>query len=73
MTPTNHVCAVYEDKIYCFAAIGDKNKNILYSDLTVQFPVRSYDGMVYSSVVYVYKCNAIILCTTKSREDASMV
>ena len=61
------------EKIYCFAAIGDTNENMIYSDLTGQFPVWSYDGMVYLCVAYVYTFNAILLCTMKSREDASMV
>ena len=47
MTPTEHVCAAYGDKIYCFAAIGNENENMIYSDHTGQFPVRSFDGMVY--------------------------
>ena len=53
MTPTKHVCSAHEDNIYCFAAIGDKNENTIYSDLTGQFPVRSYDGMVY---IFCYVC-----------------
>ena len=73
MTPIDHICSAHEDKIYCSAAIGDKNKNTIYSDLTGQFPVRSYDGMVYIFVAYVYKFNAILLRPMKSREDASMV
>ena len=71
--PTEDVYFAHEDEIYCFAAIGDKNENTLYSDLTGQFPVRSYDGMVYIFVAYVYKCNAILLRSMKSREDASMI
>ena len=73
MTPIEHVRSVHEDKIDCFAAIGDKNENTIYSDLTGQFPVRSYDGMVYIFVAYVYKFNAILLHPMKSREDTSMV
>ena len=72
MTPTEHVCVAYEDKIYCFAAIRDKNKNMIHSDLTGQFPVRSYGGMSYTSVACVYKCTAILLHPMKSREDASV-
>ena len=47
MTPTEHVCSAHEDKIYCFAVIGDKNENTIYSNLTSQFPVRSYNGTIY--------------------------
>ena len=73
MTPTEHVCATHEDKIFCFAAIGDKNKNTIYSDLIGKFPVRSFDGMSYIFVAYVYKLNAILLRPMKSREDGSMI
>ena len=73
MTPIEHVCAAYEDIIYCFVAIGDKNENTIYSDLTGQFLLRSYNDMVYISVAYVYKCNAVILRPMKSRENAIMM
>ena len=53
MTPTEHVCSAHEDKIYCFAAIGDKNKATIYSDLPGKFPVRSYDGMVYTYIYFL--------------------
>ena len=66
MTRTEHVCAAYEDKIYCFAAIRDKHENTIYSDFTGQFPVRLYSGMVYIFVVYVYKFNVILLRTMAS-------
>ena len=73
MTPTEHICAAYEDKIYCFATIGDKNKDMVYSDPTGNFPVRLHNGMLYVAVVYVYKCNAILLLPMKSREGVSMM
>jgi hypothetical protein len=73
MTPTEHVCATHEDEIFCVAAIGDKNKNTIYSDLTWQFPVRSFDGMSYMFVAHVYKLNAILVRPMKSREDGSMI
>ena len=34
MTPTRRFCTANEDKIFCFAAIGDKNENTIYSELT---------------------------------------
>ena len=73
MISTEHMCSAHEDEIYCFAVIGDKNENTIYSDLTGQFPVRSYDDMVYICVACVYKFNAILLCAMKSIEDANMV
>ena len=72
-TPTKHVCAAHKDRIYCFSAIEDKNKNTIYSDHTGKLLVRSYNGMVYSCVAYVYTFNTIFLRPTKSREDASMM
>ena len=73
MCPTEHICSAVEDEIYCFAVIGDQNENTIYSDLTGQFPVRSFEGMSYIFVAYVYKLNAIMLRPMKSREDDSMV
>lgn len=34
MTSTKHIFSTQEDEIFCFVAIGDKNKNTGYSDLT---------------------------------------
>ena len=53
MTPAEHVCAAYKDKIYCLAAIRDTNENTLYNDLTRQFPLQSYGGMVHIFVASV--------------------
>jgi hypothetical protein len=41
-TPTEHVA--HKDEIFYFAVSGDKNENTIYSKLTGQFPVRSFDG-----------------------------
>ena len=73
MFPTEHVCSAIEDKIFCFAVIGDANENTIYSDLTGRFPIHSYEGMNYIFVAYVYKLNPILLRSMKSREYASMV
>jgi hypothetical protein len=40
MSPTEHVCAAHEDKIFCFAAIGDKDTHVIYSNLTGIQPLR---------------------------------
>ena len=45
----------------------------IYSDLTGQFPVQSYEGMCYIFVVYYYKLYTIMLRPMKNREDASMI
>ena len=62
-----------EDEIFWYAVIGDAHKNTIYSDLTGRFPIQFYEGMNYIFLAYVYKLNAILLRSTKSREDASMV
>ena len=59
MFPTEHVCSKIEDGIFCFAVIGDANKNTIYSDLTGIFLIQSYEGMNYIFVAYVYKLNSI--------------
>ena len=72
MTPTKHVCTAQEDELFCYAVLGDKD-NKIYSNLTRQFPVRSYEGMCYIFVAYYYKLNTIMLHPMKNREDASMI
>ena len=73
MFPTEHVCSAMEDEIFCCNVIGDTHEDTIYSDLTGRFPIQSYEGMNYIFVAYVYKLNAILLCSMKSREDVSMV
>jgi hypothetical protein len=45
----------------------------MYTDITGAFPVRSFKGMQYIFVAYVYDLNAIIVHAMPSRTDASMV
>ena len=73
MFPTEHVCSATEDEIFCCDVIRDTHKDTIYSELTGRFPIHSYEGMNYIFVAYVYKLNAILLHSMKSREDASMV
>ena len=70
---TERVCSAMKDEICCCACIGDTHKDTIYSDLTGRFPIQPYEGMNYIFVAYVYKLNAILLRSMKSREDASMV
>ena len=44
LLPTKELYLAEEDKIYCYAVLGDKNERTIYSDLTGRFPVESYDG-----------------------------
>ncbi len=54
-----------EAKIFCFAAFADKQKGILYNDLTGAFPFMSLEGNVCFLVVYHYKTNAILALPIK--------
>ncbi len=46
--------------VFCFGAFADKNKGILYHDLTGSFPYMSLDGSVCFFVLYHYKSNCIL-------------
>ena len=59
--------------MFCFAALADQNENTIYSDLAGRFPVRSYSGMNYLFIAYIYTINAILIRPMKSRSDACMV
>ena len=39
LLPKEEVCLAEEDKIYCYAVLGDKNERMIYSDLTGRFRV----------------------------------
>jgi hypothetical protein len=73
MSSAEHTCSAQEDKIFCFAIIGDRHDSTIYSNLTGRFQVQSFEGMEYICVAYVYKLNESILCSMKSRVDAHMV
>ena len=73
MFPTEDVCSDMEDEIFFCAVIGDTHEETIYSDLTGRLPMQSYEGMNYIFVAYVYKLNAILLLSMKSREDGSML
>ena len=73
MFPTEQVCAITEDDMFVFVMLGNAHANTLYTDLTGQFPVESYDCMNYIFIAYVYKLNAILLRSMKRREDTNMV
>ena len=42
------MCTAEEDEIFCFAIIGDRYDNTIYSYLASQFPVQSYKGKDYN-------------------------
>jgi hypothetical protein len=67
------MCAATYDELLCFAVLGDRNEDTIYSDLTGRFPVQSCEGMEYIFVAYVYKLNTILLRLMKSRETPAMI
>ena len=67
------VCLAQEDKIYCYAILGDNNNNTVYSNLTGRFPVESYDGKNYIFIAYVCKIDSIFVMLMKLREDKSII
>ena len=73
MDPTEQVCPVIEDQMFCFAMLEDQNEDTIYSDLPGRFSVQSYAENHYIFVAYVYKINAILMRPMTSRSDESMV
>ena len=73
MSPDKQVCSAEEDKIYCFANIGNRNENTIYSNLTGRFPVQSYKGMQYLCVACFYKINTVLVRPMKLQADPVMV
>ena len=71
MFPQHEICAMQD--VFCFAALANNITGTMYTDITGAFPVRSFKGMQYIFVAYVYDLNAIIVRTMPSCTDASMV
>ncbi len=55
--------------IFCFGAFADKQRGILYNNLTGLFPYMSLEGNVCFLVVYHYKSNAILALTISGFDD----
>ena len=45
--------------LFCYAVLGDKFDNTIYSDATGKLSVPSYHGNCYVMVIYAYEANAI--------------
>ncbi len=71
MFPTHKACASQD--MFCFATLADATTGTMYTDLTGAFPVRSFKNMIYIFVAYIYDINAIIVCPTALRTDASFI
>jgi len=71
MFPQQEICAMQD--VFFFAALANNIMGTMYTDITGAFPVRSFKGMQYIFVAYVYDLNAIIVRAMPSRTYASMV
>ncbi len=71
MSPNEEICNTQH--MFCYAALADTKTGTMYTDLTGQFPVRSYKNMVYIFVAYIYDINAIISVPMPSRNDNAMI
>jgi hypothetical protein len=58
--------------IFCFGAFANKNRGILYHDLTGLFPFMSFDGSICFFVLYNYESNAILATPIAGLEDVSI-
>jgi len=61
MHPPEQVCALINNEMFYFVVLADQNDSTIYSDFAGKFPVRSYSGMNYIFVAYVYSFNAILM------------
>ena len=59
MNPSNEPTAPCAH--YCNTVLVDDNVNMIYSDFTGSFPVRSFNGNKYILVVYTYDANVILV------------
>ena len=63
--PAEEICLAGENKIYCYIILGNSNDNTIYSDLTGNFSIKSYDRKHYIYCIrlqtnfYFYAANEI--------------
>ncbi len=58
--------------MFCFGAFANKNRGIIYHNLTRLFPFVSFDGSVCFFVLYHYKSNTILITPISGLDDMSM-
>ena len=73
MNPSEQICIAVDALMNCFAVLGDTTNGTIYTNLCGQFPVKSYSGMQYLFVAYIYNINAILMQSMKSRANKHMV
>eukprot|EP00804_Cyclotella_cryptica_P019007 CCRYP_006480-RA/>CCRYP_006480-RA protein AED:0.25 eAED:0.14 QI:0/0/0/1/1/1/2/0/936 len=59
--------------LFIGATIGDTFFNTLYTDLTGQFPAKSFKGNKYVFIAYAYGPNAILARPIPNRSDKTLV
>ena len=47
--------------MFVYAALAGNINGVMYSDLTVRFPVELYWGMQYIFIAYIYDENLILM------------
>ena len=73
MTPAEQACKAEDGEMFCFAALADQNRKMMYNGLAGRFLIQSFSGMNYIFVAHVYSIKAILIQPLKSRSDACMV
>ena len=59
MNPTEEICATRD--FVCYTITADRKTGTMFTDQTGNFPVRSYNNMMYIFVAYIYDANAILM------------
>lgn len=62
-----------EINVFCYAAMADKIKGTMYTDVTGALPCRSLEGNLYYLVAYVYDLNAILARPIKDTKSETIV
>ncbi len=58
--------------VFCFGAFTDKQSEVMYNDLTRNFPFISLDGSMFFLVMYHYESNAIFAIPIAGLNDVTI-
>ncbi len=58
--------------MFCFGAFADKQRGVMYNDLTGNFPFISLDGSACFLIVYHYESNAIFAIPIAGLDGATI-
>ena len=59
--------------MFCFGTFTDRNRNILYHNLTGSFTFMSYDGSVCFFILYHYESNSILATPIAGLSNVSII